>query len=48
MKTGTSGQVLQSMVNLGNMLGVMWEERRRPWNINGSSRAIRRSVAGSR
>lgn len=40
--------VLQSMVNLGNMLGVMWEERRQPWTIKRSSRAIRKSVAGSR
>lgn len=43
-----SEQVLQSMVNLGNMLGVMWEERRRLWIINSSSHAIRKSVVGSR
>ena len=48
MKVGVSEQVLQSMMNLGNMLEAMGEERRRPWNINGSSRTIRKSVAGSR
>lgn len=35
VKAGVSEQVLQSMMNLGNMLEAMGEERRRPWNING-------------